>query len=135
MTTITIREQESTDSGFTATLSFDGRVNYPIAITDPFTPKQEQSLEWYFEQWLVFPQLGTVKAAQAKESVKSYGEQLFEQVFRTNIDAYSEYRQIRGNLSQIQIERGNRFLLLLLLLPPFQRGGRGGIKLMRRQSL
>ncbi|MEQ9358493.1 tetratricopeptide repeat protein [Coleofasciculus chthonoplastes] len=104
MTTITIREQESTDSGFTATLSFDGRVNYPIAITDPFTPKQEQILEWYFEQWLVFSQLGTVKAVQAKESVKSYGEQLFEQVFRTNIDAYSEYRQIRGNLSQLQIE-------------------------------
>ncbi|MEQ9553486.1 MAG: tetratricopeptide repeat protein [Coleofasciculus sp. G3-WIS-01] len=104
MTIITIREQESTDNGFTATLSFDGRVNYPIAITDPFTPKQEQILEWYFEQWLVFPQLGTVKAEQAKESVKSYGEQLFEQVFRTNIDAYSEYRQIRGNLSQIQIE-------------------------------
>jgi len=104
MTTITIREQESTDSGFTATLSFDGRVNYPIAITDPFTLKQEQILEWYFEQWLVFPQLGTVKAAQAKESVKGYGEELFEQVFRTNIDAYSEYRQFRGNLSQIQIE-------------------------------
>ncbi|MEQ8383256.1 MAG: CHAT domain-containing protein [Coleofasciculus sp. A1-SPW-01] len=104
MTTITIREQDSTDSGFTATLSFDGRVNYPIAITDPFTPKQEQILEWYFEEWLVFPQLGTVKAEQAKESVKGYGEQLFEQVFRTNIDAYSEYRQIRGNLSQLQIE-------------------------------
>ncbi|MEQ8996591.1 MAG: hypothetical protein RID53_08825 [Coleofasciculus sp. B1-GNL1-01] len=104
MTTITIREHQSTDSGFTATLSFDRRVNYPIAITDPFTPKQEQNLEWYFEEWLVFPQLGTVKAEQAKESVKGYGEQLFEQVFRTNIDAYSEYRQIRGNLSQLQIE-------------------------------
>jgi len=104
MTIITIREQQVTNSGFTATLSFDGRVNYPITITDPFTPKQEQNLEWYFEEWLVFPQLGTVKAEQAKESVKGYGEQLFEQVFRTNIDAYSEYRQIRGNLSQLQIE-------------------------------
>ncbi|MEQ8541492.1 MAG: hypothetical protein RIB93_29030, partial [Coleofasciculus sp. D1-CHI-01] len=85
MTIITIREQDSTNSGFTATLSFDRRVNYPIAITDPFTPKQEENLEWYFEEWLVFPQTDTVKAEQAKESVKGYGEQLFEQVFRTNI--------------------------------------------------
>nr|WP_228060526.1 MULTISPECIES: CHAT domain-containing protein [unclassified Coleofasciculus] len=104
MSLITIREQQSTDSGFRATLSFDGRVNYPITITDPFTPKEEQQLEWYFEEWLVFPQLGTVQAARAEESVKGYGEKLFEQVFKRDFDAYSEYRQLRGNLAQVQIE-------------------------------
>jgi hypothetical protein len=81
MTIITIREQQVTDSGFTAILSFDGRVNYPIAITDPFTPKQEQSLEWYFEEWLVFPQLGTASpggglydAAEAYQTRSHWGK-------------------------------------------------------------
>ncbi|MGQ4649167.1 tetratricopeptide repeat protein [Lyngbya aestuarii] len=104
MAVITIREQQQRDSVFNATLSFDGRVNYPITITDPFTPKEEEKLEWYFEEWLVFPQLGTVQAARAAASVKDYGEKLFEQVFKSNFDAYSEYRQLRGNLAQLQIE-------------------------------
>jgi hypothetical protein len=48
MSVIVIREQQKTHTGFTATLSFDGRGNYPITITDPFTPKDEQQLEWYY---------------------------------------------------------------------------------------
>jgi len=47
MPVITIREQQRTDTGFEAILSFDGRVNYPIIITDPFTTQEEQQLEWY----------------------------------------------------------------------------------------
>ena len=104
MPVITIREQQRTETGFDAILSFDGRVNYPISITDPFTTQEEQQLEWYFEEWLVYPMLNTVKAQKAANSVKAYGQQLFEQVFKANIDAYSEYRQLRGNLNQVQIE-------------------------------
>jgi hypothetical protein len=104
MPVITIREQQKTDTGFAAILSFDGRVNYSITITDPFTRQEEQRLEWYFEEWLVYPMLDKVKAEQAADSVKTYGEKLFEQVFKTNFEAYSEYRQLRGKLNQVQIE-------------------------------
>lgn len=50
MPVITIREQQKTNSEFEAILSFDGEVEYPVAIADPFTRKQEQLLEWYFEE-------------------------------------------------------------------------------------
>ncbi|MEB3180163.1 MAG: CHAT domain-containing protein [Nostocaceae cyanobacterium] len=104
MQVITIREQNQTETGFTAIVSFDGRQEYPVTISNPFTAAQEQELEWYFEDWLVFPTLNTVKAETAAMSVKIYGETLFEQVFKANFDAYSEYRQGRGNLSNVQFE-------------------------------
>ncbi|MGK7874741.1 MAG: tetratricopeptide repeat protein [Xenococcaceae cyanobacterium] len=98
------RETQNPETGFRATLSFDGQVEYPITITDPFTQKDEQLLEWYFEEWLVFPLLDKVKAEKATASVSTYGENLFEQVFKSNYDIYSDYRQLRGELSQVQIE-------------------------------
>ncbi len=107
MPVITIREQQKTDTGFEAILSFDRRVEYPIVIRDPFEPQEEQRLEWYFEEWLLFPQLQTVKAAQAGQSVKNYGENLFEQVFG-NRKAYSEYEKLKARLSQVQIEIESR---------------------------
>ncbi|MBW4623746.1 MAG: hypothetical protein KME17_30845 [Cyanosarcina radialis HA8281-LM2] len=55
MTAIAIREQQRTDTGFTAILSFNGEQEYPIQISDPFDPTAEKELEWYFEEWLVFP--------------------------------------------------------------------------------
>ena len=104
MNVITIREQQKTATGFNAILSFDGRVNYPITITEPFSAKDEQLLEWYFEEWLIHPMTDEVKAQQAAASVQDYGQQLFKQVFQSNFDAYGEYRQLRGNLGQVQIE-------------------------------
>ena len=103
MPIITIREEQPTESGFTATLSFDHRVNFPIAIHDPLAAGDEQQWEWYFEEWLRFPMLDTVKANQVAESIKSYGEALFEQVFG-NRKAYAEYEKLRGNLGTLRIE-------------------------------
>ncbi|ODH02857.1 Tfp pilus assembly protein PilF [Nostoc sp. KVJ20] len=104
MPIITIREESTTEGGFNAILSFDGRGEYGVKITDPFTPKVEKQLEWYFEDWLMFPLLDTVKAEAAAASLKTYGEQLFAQVFRVDFNAYSAYQQLRGNLSQLQVE-------------------------------
>ncbi|AFY43247.1 tetratricopeptide repeat protein [Nostoc sp. PCC 7107] len=104
MPTITIREESATEGGFNATLSFDGRGEYLVKITDPFTSKVEKQLEWYFEDWLIFPLLDTVKAEAAATSIKTYGEELFKQVFRVDFNAYGEYQRLRGNLSQLQIE-------------------------------
>jgi tetratricopeptide (TPR) repeat protein len=103
MSVIIIRETQPTATGFAASLIFDGG-EYPINITDPFTPKEEQRLEWYFEEWLIYPMLNGKKAEAAKTSVVSYGESLFNQVFKADIDAYSHYRQLRGNLKQVKIE-------------------------------
>lgn len=103
MAVITIRETEQTKTGFNATLVINGN-NYNITVSDPFKPQEEQELEWYFEQWLRYPILETVKANRARESVRKYGEELFKQVFQNDINAYSKYSQLRGNLSQLQIE-------------------------------
>ncbi|MEI3652409.1 MAG: tetratricopeptide repeat protein [Dolichospermum lemmermannii FEM_B0920] len=102
MSVITIREQQQTATGFAASLSF-GDGEYDIIITDPFTPQEERELEWYFEEWLVYPIVDTVKAERAKNSVKTYGEKLFDQVFQDK-KAYSKYQQLKNNLSQVQIE-------------------------------
>ncbi len=103
MPIITIREEQPTESGFTATLSFNHRVNFPIAIHDPLALGDERCWEWYFEEWLRFPMLDTVKANQVSESIKNYGEALFEQVFG-NRKAYTEYEKLRGNLGTLRIE-------------------------------
>ena len=103
MSLITIREQQQTDAGFEATVTFDNSAEYPITISDPFTPQEETELEWYFEEWLVFPMLDEVKAKRAADSVKKYGEELFDQVFGDK-KTYREYDNLKRNLSQLQIE-------------------------------
>jgi len=103
MAVITIREQSKTETGFNATLAI-AENHYNITVSDPFEPKQEEELEWYFEDWLCYPMLDNVKADRAKKSVKKYGEELFKQVFQKEPNAYAKYSQLRNNLNQIQIE-------------------------------
>ena len=104
MHVITIREQQQTATGFDATVKFDNRADeYPITISDPFTPQEEQELEWYFEEWLIYPMLDQVKAKRAAASVKEYGEKLFDQIFADR-KVYSEYDQLKDDLSQLKIE-------------------------------
>ena len=103
MAIITIREQSTIDTGFDATLVIEGN-NYSITVTDPFQGKEEQELEWYFEQWLRYPLLENVKANRAKDNITQYGENLFQQIFESNVKAYAKYSQLRNNLSQLQIE-------------------------------
>jgi len=90
--------------GFTATLSFDGRVNFQVEVRNPFGLAEEASLEWYFEDWLRFPMLDTVRANAAAASVRAYGENLFQQIFKTNLKAYVEYFRLRDNLWVLRFE-------------------------------
>ncbi|MEM9090902.1 MAG: CHAT domain-containing protein, partial [Cyanobacteria bacterium P01_F01_bin.53] len=107
MPTITIRElrqlESESQSSFEAELSFDGGGRYGVTITDPFSVTEEQELEWYFERWLRRPFLDTVKAARAQESIRSYGEKLFDQVFADR-KAYGAYDRLKGRLSEVTIE-------------------------------
>src|SRR5690348_10572452 len=102
---ITIEEKEAAGpNGSNATLSFDHGPKYDITIKDPFTHKEEQKLEWYFEEYLRFPFLKQVRVQKAAASVPVYGEALFKQVF-SDPDAYTQYRALRDSgLSDVQIE-------------------------------
>ncbi|MGB3516194.1 MAG: tetratricopeptide repeat protein, partial [Elainellaceae cyanobacterium] len=104
MPTITLRYQQTTESGFAATVSIDGQTQYPVTIQDPFTERQEQELEFYFEQWIRFPFDNQVIAQRAAASVQTYGESLFQQMF-ADPDAYSDYKQAcRSGLAQLRVD-------------------------------
>ncbi len=104
MPTITIREQQQTDKGFEATIAFDGHTEYSITISDPFTLEQEKELEWYFEEWLIYPMENELKAEKAAASIEKYGKDLFQKVFQTNTNVFINYARLRNDLSQLQIE-------------------------------
>lgn len=61
MAVITIREQSKTETGFDTTLIIEGN-NYQITVSDPFEAREEQELEWYFEEWLRYPILEQVSS-------------------------------------------------------------------------
>jgi hypothetical protein len=104
MALIRIREHAATAEGFEATVSFDDGTEYPITIRDPFSEKDEERLEWYFEEWLCFPFTRQVEAQQAAASVVAYGESLFKQVF-ADPDAYARYKEaLQAGLSRLQLE-------------------------------
>ena len=103
MPVIIIREEQQTESGFNAFLIINSQ-EYSITISDPFQPQDEKILEWYFEGWLVTPMLHTETAKNAADSVEHYGLSLFEQVFKSDFNAYSNYCQLRVNLKEVQFE-------------------------------
>ena len=75
------RHRTTIPTGFDAALLFDHGEEYPIAVADPFSPKEEERLAWYFEQHLRFPFTDQIKAQEAAASIAGYGEQLFAQLF------------------------------------------------------
>ncbi|MFN8467953.1 MAG: tetratricopeptide repeat protein [Caldilineaceae bacterium] len=91
-TKIAIRERGTGTPG--PVVSIDGQ-EYPFTLSDPFTEKEEQRLEWYFEKHLKFPFVDKVKAGEAAASVTTYGHALFEQLFgeRRVYGRYAEARQ------------------------------------------
>lgn len=103
MPIILIRELNATENGFEVELTFDAQGDYPITIQDPFSAKQEQELEWYFEDWLRMPFTDQVIAQRAAASVRTYGENLFEQVFGDR-HAYGHYLLCRDRMSEVVIE-------------------------------
>jgi tetratricopeptide (TPR) repeat protein len=87
-----------------ATISFDNGPSYSITISDPFKEEEEKELEWYFEEHLRFPFIDTVRARNAGQSVTTYGETLFKQVFG-DPDVYAAYKQcLTAGANTLQIE-------------------------------
>src|SRR6266571_2084757 len=104
MALIRIQERTRDQDGSNAIVSFDHGPEYPITISDPFTEKEEQELEWYFEDHLTFPFTNKVRAQHAAASITTYGEVLFEQIFG-NRRIYANYEKIlQSGLSNLLIE-------------------------------
>jgi tetratricopeptide (TPR) repeat protein len=102
MQAITIAQRSTTDSGFEAILTIDGS-EFAITVCDPFGQDgRERELEWYFEEWIRFPFSDTTIADRAAASVKAYGVALFEQVFGGDRRAFVAYREVAGNLSEVE---------------------------------
>ena len=104
MALITIEEISSQEQQWSASVSFNNGPRYPATIHDPFSPEQENELEWYFEEHLRFPFTNQVKAQRAATSIQIYGEHLFNQIFADR-QAYSTYKGcLQAGLSILQIE-------------------------------
>ena len=104
MTLISIQERTQEQDNFQAAISFDHGPEYQVTIQDPFSKKEEEQLEWYFEEYLRFPFLRQVQAKAAADSIVTYGEALFEQVFG-NRRIYADYQRIlQSGLSSLRIE-------------------------------
>ncbi|MBD1857162.1 MULTISPECIES: tetratricopeptide repeat protein [Leptolyngbya] len=96
MQTIEIRQT----TGFDAIVSIAGS-EFEITVSDPFAEQDEKLLEWYFEQWIQFPFSDGTIAKRAADSVRSYGENLFDQVFAGR--AYGAYQRVNTPLSHLEI--------------------------------
>ncbi|MBI4321702.1 MAG: tetratricopeptide repeat protein [Chloroflexi bacterium] len=104
MTVISIREQPGLAGGHNAILCFDNEGEFLVSVNDPFSVKQERLLEWYFEEHLHFPFTRQVDFKTVAESIATYGEALFKQVF-ADPEAYARYKQaLQAGLSSASVE-------------------------------
>ena len=103
---ITIRERAPKDDGFDAEIAFDNDPPYLVHVKSPFDADEEKRLQWYYERWLEAPHLREVRAKEAAQSVKAYGEALLAMLF-ADPDAYANYKQ--GLQAGTAAHRNQRF--------------------------
>ena len=104
LNTITIREKSKDGETFNIAVSFNNGPEYSVSIKDPFDLETERLFEWYFEEYLKFPFIDTVKAGKAAIAINDYGKDLFEQIFGDR-KIFSEYGKFKDSgLSSLQIE-------------------------------
>src|SRR5947209_20008885 len=105
MVHIRIQERSVEADEFKVVVSFNHGTEYAIAVKKPFSNEEEDRLEWYFERYLRFPFTDQVKAEEAADSVTTYGESLFKQIFGENSKANFPYRTaVQSGLNGGQIE-------------------------------
>ncbi len=111
MAVIRIREHTGEQGSPNAILSFEHGEEFPITISDPFSEAEEQQLAWYFEEHLRFPFTRKVQAKTAADSINTYGEALFGQIFadREAYALYKDYLQVGLNDVQMEIAGSPQF--------------------------
>ena len=77
---------------------------FETIVENPFTEEAEEEIKWYFEDHMKLPTLNQPRFKRVRESIISYGESLFEQVFKANNDLYFEYKSMRKNRENIRIQ-------------------------------
>ncbi len=105
MPLISIRERGSSAQNENPVVVIDN-IEYPLsgALTPPFNEQAEKQLEWYFEDHLRFPFTNQVRAQTTAESIKPYGETLFNQLFDDR-RAYARYKTaLQGGIANLAFE-------------------------------
>jgi tetratricopeptide (TPR) repeat protein len=93
MSTIRIIGSEARDEGvFDVLLRFDNDLESHVRVRNPFTPKEEEELNWLFNEHLRSPFTDEVRAERIRQEMTRYGESLFTQVFSEDVD-YQQYLQ------------------------------------------
>lgn len=105
MAVIRIRESMEILDGWNAAVSFDYGPEYDVTVHDPFSKTEEELLEWYFEKYPQYPRLRQGKASEVANSITTYGELLFQQVFGQNLQINFHYRNlVQSGLQALRIE-------------------------------
>lgn len=100
LTQVTVKENGIVPSPVVA---INGQ-EYPITLTAPFTPTDEDLQAWYFEQHPQYSSLKPAAARRAANNIKTYGEALFNQLFADR-NAYAMYGAARqAGLSTVSFE-------------------------------
>ncbi len=85
------------EGGFKTRLTFDQKTDYAITIQNPFSPEEEETLSWYFKDFLVYG--GTAddpRLTEAGQSIHRCGESLFQQIF-ADPAALAAYQNAKKN--------------------------------------
>lgn len=69
-----------------------GNQKFEVLINNPHTPKVEQNLEWYFEEYLNEPYTASTRVQRERQRIVDYGKELFTQLFADPV-AEAAYRQ------------------------------------------
>ena len=85
MALITIREKPVENNILQASVIFPDGGEYPVSFTNPFSQKEEENLTWYFEEHLKHPFMNEGLAKTTGDSIKTYGEALFNQIFTEKV--------------------------------------------------
>jgi len=104
---IQIQEKEQTPIGnFIIQLSFDEKATFEVEVTHPHTPKTDEDLEWYFEDYIAEPYTAESKIKRIRNVIKDYGIKLFEQIFQNKaaLGIYRERLKKDTNYEDIKIE-------------------------------
>lgn len=65
-----------------------GDNKFEVLLNNPHTPKVEQNLEWYFEEYLNEPYTASTRVQRERQRIVDYGQDLFNQLFADPVAKY-----------------------------------------------
>jgi tetratricopeptide (TPR) repeat protein len=100
MRSIRIREQGAADGDgrFEVVVAYEGGGEHAVSVGDPLAgdERRQRLVAWYFEEHLRYPFLDHDRKAEAEDLLRRYGESLFSDLFGSDRECGSEFRQIKN---------------------------------------